>query len=117
MFVHPCFEAESEEDQVQGPRRKKKEFVPKFSENLGMDHLEEEVGQFRKDYLDLSDENYDFLRKQASSTLSKAFSLELSELETLIRECRNDLSPEQVMAKVEALTTTDCELVLDGTYM
>ena len=117
MFVFPFFEAENDENQIAGSRRKKKEFISKFTENLGMDHLQEVVGQFRRDFLDLSDDNYDFLRREASSTLSKAFSLETSQLETLINECRNNLSPEEIMARVEALTTTDCEFVLDGTYM
>ena len=105
---------EEVEDEETG--RKKRVRILKFNENLNMDHMEDIVGEFQKEYLNLKDENYDFLRKDASSTLSKAFSLSSDQLETLVIECRG-LSSSEIKEKVEELTTNDLEVVIDGTYI
>ena len=74
------------------------------------------VGQFFKDYTELNDDLYDFLKKRGSSALSKALSMPLDELESLITRCEN-LPPDDVKALVETKETSDLECIVDGTYM
>ena len=74
------------------------------------------VGQFFKDYTELNDDLYDFLKQQGSSALSKALSMPLDELENLITRCEN-LPPDDVKKLVETHETSDLECIVDGTYM
>ena len=96
-------------------RRTKK--YPRYDDQLGMDHLSDVVGNFRKEFLDLKETDYDFLRKEGALTLSKAMAMDVGELEDLVLQCRNGLTSYEIREKVEALQTKDLEKVLDGTYM
>ena len=61
--------------------------------------------------------DYDVMLSTGSSTLSKAMSLSLEELGILVAECRSELTPEQIKAKVETIKTKSLDLVCDGTYI
>ena len=92
------------------------ERVRPYEQNLGLDNIEGS-GQFLHDYLDFNRLDYEDLLTNGASTLSKAMSLSREELEQLVEECRDGLTPEQIKVKVEALKTTNLELVCDGTYI
>ena len=73
-------------------------------------------GRFFADYTALDDSMYDFLRQDGSSVLSKAMSMPMDELSTLIEQCRQ-IPPEDVKRKVDNYMTDDLEGVVDATYM
>ena len=89
--------------------------VHPYERNIGLDHVED-AGEFRREFLSFN-QNYELLLTKGSSTLSKAMSIPLENLEHLVLECRNGLTPAQIKDKVEEIRTNDLELVCDGTYM
>ena len=92
------------------------ERVLPYEQNTGLDNVQGH-GQFIHDYLDFNRLDYDVLLSAGASTLSKAMSLSLEELEILVVECRTELTKEQIKARVEAIHTKNLELVCDGTYI
>ena len=92
------------------------ERVLPYEKNTGLDDVLGH-GQFVHDYLDFNRLDYELLLTSGASTLSKAMSLSKEDLESLIYECRNELTIEQVKARIEAIRVPDLELVCDGTYM
>ena len=91
------------------------ERVLPYEENLGLDNVEGH-GRFIHDFLDFNLLDYEVIRSQGSSCLSKAMALPLPQLEALVMECRT-LPPVEIKEKVELLKSRDLEIVIDGTYM
>lgn len=92
------------------------ERVLPYEKNTGLDDVQGH-GQFVHDYLNFNRLDYEILLTSGASTLSKAMSLSREDLESLIEECRNELTNEQIKTRIESIRVPDLELVCDGTYM
>ena len=77
----------------------------------------EEVGQFLRDHLSLTDDLYMYLRGDGASSFSKAMAMDLDELKNLITRCRNENSAENISKLVDTKYTENLEVICDGTYI